>query len=409
MFKDYNKYLSASLKVYLFLLVVIFIMKIVGLDYFGLDLDNKIINNISNFITSKKLYNNIFFMAQLFYYQVIIMAIISKKRVKDTILYCLAILPISYFLEAYKINLFGNFSMIADIGYYLITTFIFCKIVKEKFEIKRFIFVILFFIFIETISTLTRFRYSIIYVRNPIANLILNLDYLLMILITYKLYILKGGNRLWTVGYQVVVGLFSQMKKNLLDLPRNLQKSYSNFKELAKVDKATFIIYFTLSLIWNIFTIATILFIAKLNDTIIECIFILTSFWISKRIFGKAFHLKSMILCFVLSNVSYYILNRITTPIGISILIPIMLGVGLSYVTSKFVKSYKPLYRGMPVEEFDNTILRLVDKGSDKYNICYDFFIKKENAVLLGRKYNYTEAGIRKITSRINSSIKALK
>ena len=36
------------------------------------------------------------------------------------------------------------------------------------------------------------------------------------------------------------------------------------------------------------------------------------------------------------------------------------------------------------------------------------FFIKKENAIFLGRKYNYTEAGIRKITSRINDKIKAL-
>ena len=81
----------------------------------------------------------------------------------------------------------------------------------------------------------------------------------------------------------------------------------------------------------------------------------------------------------------------------------------MSYITSKFVRTYKPLYRGMPVDEFDNTILKFVDKGSDKYNICYDFFIKKENAIFLGRKYNYTEAGIRKITSRINNSIKALK
>ena len=47
MFKDYGKYLSASLKVYLFVLVAIFIMKIVGLDYFGLDLTNPIIVKIT--------------------------------------------------------------------------------------------------------------------------------------------------------------------------------------------------------------------------------------------------------------------------------------------------------------------------------------------------------------------------
>ena len=49
MFKDYDKYLSASLKVYLFVLVVIFIMKIVGLDYFGLDMNNEVLLKINNF------------------------------------------------------------------------------------------------------------------------------------------------------------------------------------------------------------------------------------------------------------------------------------------------------------------------------------------------------------------------
>ena len=37
MFKDYDKYLKASLKVYLFLLVVIVILKLVGLDYFKME------------------------------------------------------------------------------------------------------------------------------------------------------------------------------------------------------------------------------------------------------------------------------------------------------------------------------------------------------------------------------------
>ena len=35
-------------------------------------------------------------------------------------------------------------------------------------------------------------------------------------------------------------------------------------------------------------------------------------------------------------------------------------------------------------------------------------FINKDNAIYLSHKYNYTEAGIRKITSRVNNNIKAL-
>lgn len=55
MFKDYNKYLSTSLKVYIFVLVLIFILKLVGIDYFGLDLNNHIILKIDDFCLKWKL------------------------------------------------------------------------------------------------------------------------------------------------------------------------------------------------------------------------------------------------------------------------------------------------------------------------------------------------------------------
>ena len=188
-----------------------------------------------------------------------------------------------------------------------------------------------------------------------------------------------------------------------------MQKNWRSFKKLDKVTKLTNIIYFTLSLFWNLFNVALVLFVAMLNDTFIECIFILTSFWLTKGKFGKAFHFQSMGKCFIVSNLSYYVLNRLTTPLGISIIIPIMLGVGLSYVTSKFVKkTYKPLYRGMSPELFEETILQVTDKDSHKYKICYDFYINKKSIIALSMKYNYTEAGIRKIKDRINKQIKGL-
>jgi len=160
---------------------------------------------------------------------------------------------------------------------------------------------------------------------------------------------------------------------------------------------------------WNVFTIFVVLFIAKLNHTFIECIFILTSFWLSKKVFGKAFHLSSMIQCFIVSNLSYYFLNRITTPLGISIFVPILLGVGLSYVTSKLVKkTYKPLYKGIPENVFEETILKVVEKDSMKYKICYDFYIEGKSDLSLTFKYNYSLAGIRKIRMRVNDKIREL-
>ena len=51
MFKDYDKYLKVSLKVYLFVLIIIFIMKMVGIDYFGIEVNSPTLVKISDFLS----------------------------------------------------------------------------------------------------------------------------------------------------------------------------------------------------------------------------------------------------------------------------------------------------------------------------------------------------------------------
>lgn len=403
MFKDYNKYLKTSLKVYIFVLLIIFIMKLIGLDYFGLDDKSKTVIEIEKYLSNHWYIRDLIFFIPLWINEYVILSIASKDNSKKMVIFNLVLIPIYYLYQIHKIDIFGGLSFLGDILYSYILLIIYNKKISKDIT-KRFFKVIAFILVLQIVMMFTRFHISN-YVTNVIANIILNLDYTLVLLILHRIYFMKGDEKLC---YQVEV-FSSLLKKNhYSNLLKNLQENYSNFKKYNKQDKATIIIYSIFSLIWNIFTLVVVLFMAKLNDTFIECIFIISSFWLSKKVFGKAFHLKSMIGCFILSNATYYVLNRITTPVGISILVPIMLGVGLSYITSKFVRKIKPLYKGMSKEDFENTILKVVDKNSDKYKICYDFFIKKENAISLGYKYNYTEAGIRKITYRINEKIKAL-
>ena len=85
MFKDYDKYLSKSLKVYLFVLVCVFIMKIVGLDYFGLNLNNPIVikittwlryHRILNILNTADFFNFIVLYIQFYFY----LCIVCDKR-----------------------------------------------------------------------------------------------------------------------------------------------------------------------------------------------------------------------------------------------------------------------------------------------------------------------------------------
>ena len=403
MFKDYSKYLSASLKVYLFVLVIIVILKLLGLDYFGIDANNEFICKLNEILLNNKWLPIIkaltILSIQLYFY----LSIVCERRKLYLWALCGALLNLIA-----QIILMEHSKMSAL--YYIICcmiTIVMPMIICKKLMIKRQIKYIFLITFYQVISLLIR-NVSIHYeYGNYIIDTIMNLDQLLMLAIHYTLFFMKKEG----IQCQVqIVGSSLQKKINLKTLLKKLQRNLHNFKSKPKQERLAITIYLFLSLIWNTLTVILILIVAKLNNTFIECLFILTSFWLTKGTFGKAFHLNSMAQCFIVSNFTYYCLNRITTPLGISIIIPIMLGVGLSYVTSKFVrKIYKPLYRGMPKDIFEETILKVVDKDSDKYKICYEYYIEKKGAVALSIKYNYSEAGIRKIKDRVNNKIKELK
>ena len=405
MFKDYNKYLSTSLKVYIFVLVLVFILKLIGMDYFGLDINNPTMLKINNFVWHFKI-REIWYIFTLWLYAYIIISIVSRKKGKKqaiiailiTFINAITILTIKYQMNQLLIYIF-DFSLLL-VGCILSSNDNFKQITK------RTIICLLINTIFQIISIITRKGNIQIKQDDFVTLFILNFDYILLMLISYKLYFMEGGKKLCGTAE---VGLSSLKKIRLKSLLKRLQKDLHKFRSLPKVEKLSISIYIFLSLLWNTFSLAIILLIANLNHTFIECLFILTSFWLSKHAFGKPFHLPNMIYCFIVSNLTYYILNRITTPLGISIFVPILLGVGLSYITSKLVKkTYKPLYRGMPKELFDESILTIVDKDSIKYKICYGFYINKKSDLALSFEYNYSIAGIRKIKNRINDKIKGL-
>lgn len=405
MFKDYDKYLSTSLKVYLFVLVIIFIMKIVGLDYFGISQETTAIIFLDKMMSIYFVRTFVNFSLIMIYQHIMTSIITDTNALKFTFIS----IPFTFLFNGYiKASLWGSWISIIVEALYLLTL---CLIISKpnKVLFKRFVAMVFINLIFQIISNVTRNNGYVLYIQSRAIDLILNFDYLLMMMIAYKIHKMKGDNRL-CLKYLAEVGSSLLKKMNLKKLLKQLQTNLHSFSERPKVQKLTIVIYLTLSFIWNTLNVLLILFIANLNHTFIECIFILTSFWLSKKTFGRPFHLKSMAQCFVVSNLTYYTLNRITTPLGISIFVPILLGVGLSYVTSKLVKkTYKPLYKGMPKDLFEETILKVTDKDSTKYKICYDSYIEKESDVSLSFKYNYSIAGIRKIKDRINAKIKELK
>lgn len=268
-----DKFLSKSLSTYIFLLVIIFIMKLVGLDYFGLDLNNPIITKVDGLFNSWYL-KDLWYVFTLWLYGYFIISITCNCNNKEMKIYSIMCIPIFYlatYLETkYSIMILNCF---IDFGYLLLLSYLFnlrYKCVSNKKLILNYAKIIILNLFFQIISVITRVGYFEKSNYNFIVNFILDLDYLLLFIIYHKLYF-EGGER---ICLEMVVSSFSQRKINLKKSLKKLQRNLDSFKKLNKVDKLTYIIYLQLSLLWNTLSVILILLVAnKLemkNDRIAE-------------------------------------------------------------------------------------------------------------------------------------------
>lgn len=380
-------------------------LKICGLDYFGLYVDNKVIVAINEFVGKYNL-ELVWYGATLYIYTLVILAITCNDNSKKMKIYTLIMIPFCIGIQWLKqnVNLPVMF-IFTDLLWLFMVALCYIKFVNnkriEKYNISNYFIYCILNILFQTLSVVIR-NVNITYdIDNFSMSVICNFDYLLLSIISYKLYFMKGGISLW----DGVVGLYSHLLTLLKSLPTKLQNVYATNKTKSKFDKVSNIIYFPLFLMWNIFTVMAILFIAFLNETFIECIIILFSFWLNKKVFGKPFHMKTAMSCFIVSNITYYCLNRITVSSGLSLLISILLGIILDYATSYFVKD-KRLYRGMSLELFDETIIGIADKDSDEYKICKMFYVDKQSDQYIATKLNYSKSSIEKKKHNIVTKLK---
>lgn len=393
--KDLDKILSSTLKTYFIILIGTFIVKLFGVDYFGLDTGNEIIVWIDNFINKFHL-EMVWYGITLYIYQYIIFSITCIDNSKKMKIYTLCTLPIAIVIQILK-TMINNVTLftIIDLLWLFMFAMIYIKSIKrskiEKYNITNYwIYMLINFIF-QLISIVVRDINIRTDYDNFIMSLVGNIDYLILSIISYKLFFNIGGKSLW----DGVVFLFSHLLTLLKSFPIKLQNFYLNNKAKSRFEKISDSIYIPLFILWNIFTLMVVLFVATLNHTFAECIIILCSFWINKRTFGKAFHMPTAFSCFIVSNLTYYALNRITIPAGISLIISVILGVALCYVTSKFVKT-KKLYRGMSLNEYNSNVLDLYDEESVYYQIGKLFYVDRYSEQWIATKLAYSVPSIQK-------------
>lgn len=94
---------------------------------------------------------------------------------------------------------------------------------------------------------------------------------------------------------------------------------------------AIFVLYIIITQGWQALGIITI---AVLNNRPWECLFIFLGFIIGRRFFGKTYHAPTMFMCTILTWIIFYFLIASVPSFSISITIPCIFGISLSYILS---------------------------------------------------------------------------
>lgn len=406
--KKIDKLLSRTISTYGTILICVFILKLFGLDYFGLDTNNEVLNKLNDFISYCRL-EDVWYCITLYINTYIILAISCNDNSDKMKKFTLATMPLNMFIQFLKTNHNVPFLFVfTDLLYLFILSLCYIGIIKRdkihKCNIGNYFIFTMITVIFQFMSLITR-GVVITNENSFLIYLILNIDYIILLFVTYNLYFIKGGNDLWVE----VLGSSSVLLTSLRSLPVKLRQSYQDAKPKTQEDVLADKIYLFLFWLYNFFTIIVIILIATLNHTFIECIFILTSFWMNKGAFGRPLHLKKASTCFAVSTISYYVLNRVTWGVGLSFLIPTTLGIILSYITSLLMTKYEVtrLYQGIPEDDF-YTLINKVTDNKEHIEICRKFYVEKYSNVKLSYEFNYSVPNIKKIKQKINNKIKEL-
>ena len=385
-FRNKELYFTTILKIFIYMFVITFFVRLIGFDKFGLDVSG--LNHIVNFVEKYKL-ATIFDIVTLFFSSFFILGIISKDKNKNNLIFSILITIFNLVLQLI-LSSFGAEGLYAILNPLIV--YIFGCLINKKFIFKSFIYLTIM-IFLYQFLALFIHDISLNNIYTVIYDIFIVIDVTVLLGITYMVKSMKGDVNVCAF-FREVGSFLPQRILSKHSVKKSPKSSQNNLNNLSKEEKITNVIFITLSILWNLFTLFCVILVSTLNTSVITVIYILVSFLATKATFGKAFHMKNASTCFIVSNLTYYILSRITVDVKISMFIPIILGVSLSYITSFFVKNNEfKIYKNISEKELREQC-ELKKLTTYETNLVIDFYCKRMSTIKMAIKYHYSKDSI---------------
>ena len=336
----------------------------------------------------------------------LIILIKRKPTVKEiTLMLCLSLIPFA--LSLFTITY--NFKIIAEISIYFIVG-LYC--IKDKWY--KILLESILILGIFTVYQVITFGYKEInphiIVDNFILEKILSLDLYIMLLLT-ALHNLKKGGYIYDRWFRFLVILSKRIFSK-----KSLQQNQKLIKEVDK-DRAQDVenelgykIFIIILSIFQYTVVGTACYFV--NNVVLEYIIVTISFFTLRSVFGKSYHVNSIIKCTTLSIIVFISTTRLTLPLEVSILFNIVLGLVVAYmmyVMYHYVKYTNAqgitLERGMTKHDLD-TLCEYYNIEHIEKAVLTDFYCNRFKIPKIAMKYNYSVDNINKIKAKAIKKIR---
>lgn len=401
-----------------------FVLKIFGSNLFAV-IDNKtfFLDDYPVIVTILSLFS--YLISNLLVIMSIAKRKLSMKEFLITLLFYISSFILTIVLEnsALSLEVIGIINTIRGVAEALYCI-IFGIIISHS--IKHTVKIIVLNILYQILSLVTKQLGVEAVLTSTFVNIVLMIDYYLLLVVTYlkekyNVQIFYKSIKQWWTLVTLVISNKQSKSKRLQEIQESICE-----EQISNVDKILLPIYL---IGLGILQFGTVLLIGKLLDgTIINMLYILLSFIISRKIFGESWHADTVLACTSAAALLFTVFDRLSVPLCYSILINGALGTILAFILHKL---YVYLNNENKLLELENRIDELnleLSKYKDinpstltkqemretykhltswEIDLLFDVVNKKGRTMKeIADKYNYSVMQIYRIVDKIKRSLK---
>lgn len=386
------KVYKTTLIISVIVILVAFIMKLCGCSDFDIPIIDNAINN--NLLIKYICYGLLYTLHSI----IVIILIIKRKLSFKEIILLIIIFMIIYLINGF-LNL-GYIKFIIEMIAFTIPSYIMTK--NKKIPIEVFMIYFLNFIY-QLISMLTKNLTIGIYKETFTTNLIFQIDYYMLLIISV-LYFLKKGEHVYEIFLEFIkrwrMGSF-----NLIHSKRNCKEKCIQQNQTSNQEVDFEISYAIFNIVLAIFQILTVGFVCWLiKNTIINFIVIYLSFVFLRKVLGHSYHADTVIKCTTLSIFIFACATELSLDINFSLLSSVLSGLltaiflHILYYYNNFIKGKNDITK----LDLNELKIRLGYLEQIEIEMLYDYWHRGSTTVdEVAEKYGYNKMKVYRTLKKI--------